>query len=225
LGTIPDRGGGPPVSPGLGHEFLAHVERCRMLIHLVEVEPLEGDPAANYEAVRAELGSYGAGLGELPELVVLSKRDLLADEDVEAAVAEWEGRLAGAGRRVLAVSSATGEGLDALRREVMAALPGAEAAAAPEAAPEPEFEVDFRVFRPEGEGGYSVEREGDGAYRVHGRGVEMLFERHDVANEEALAYLEQRLNEMGVVSALRSAGFEAGDEVRIGEHEFELHPG
>jgi Obg family GTPase CgtA-like protein len=53
----------------------------------------------------------------------------------------------------------------------------------------------------------------------------MLFERHDLANEEALAYLEQRLNEMGVVSALRSAGFEAGGEVRIGEHEFELHPG
>jgi GTP-binding protein len=126
---------------------------------------------------------------------------------------------------VLAVSSATGEGLDQLRREVLAALPAAEAAEVPEAAPEPEFEVDFRLFRPEGEGGYSVERENDGAFRVHGRGVEMLFERHDLANEEALAYLEQRLNEMGVVSALRSAGFEAGDEVRIGEHEFELHPG
>ena len=225
LADIPGLIEGAAGGAGLGHEFLAHVERCRMLIHLVEMAPVEGDPVANYEAVRAELGSYGAGLGELPELVVLSKRDLLAGEEVEAAVAEWEGRLAGPGRRVLAVSSATGEGLDELRREVLAALPAAEAAEVPEAAPEPEFEVDFRVFRPEGEGGYSVEREDDGAFRVHGRGVEMLFERHDLANEEALAYLEQRLSEMGVVSALRSAGFEAGDEVRIGEHEFELHPG
>jgi GTPase len=57
-----------------------------------------------------------------------------------------------------------------------------------------------------------------------GRGVELLFERHDVRNEEALAYLEQRLNEIGVVAALAKAGFEAGDDVRIGEHEFELHP-
>ncbi len=58
-----------------------------------------------------------------------------------------------------------------------------------------------------------------------GRGVEMLIERHDLANEEALSYLEQRLTEIGVIAALRSAGFEPGDEVRIGEHEFELHPG
>ena len=53
----------------------------------------------------------------------------------------------------------------------------------------------------------------------------MLIQRHDLANEEALSYLEQRLTEIGVIAALRSAGFEPGDEVRIGEHEFELHPG
>ena len=88
-----------------------------------------------------------------------------------------------------------------------------------------EFEAEHRVYRPVGEGGYSVEREDDGAYRVTGRGVELLFERHDVGNEEALAYLEQRLKEIGVVAALRAAGFEPGDDVRIGEHEFELHPG
>ncbi len=225
LADIPGLIEGAAGGAGLGHEFLAHVERCRMLIHLVELAPLEGDPVANYKAVRAELGSYGAGLGELPELVVLSKRDLLSPEEVEEAVAEWEGRLTGAGRGVLAVSSATGEGLDVLRREVLDALPEPAPAARPEPAGEPEFEVDFRMFRPEGEGGYRVEREDDGAFRVRGRGVEMLFERHDLANEEALAYLEQRLNEMGVVAALRSAGFEAGDEVRIGGHEFELHPG
>lgn len=88
-----------------------------------------------------------------------------------------------------------------------------------------EFEAEHRVYRPAGEGGYRVEREEEGAYRVEGRGVEMLFERHDLANEEALAYLEQRLGEMGVLAALRDAGFTPGDEVRVGEHEFELFPG
>ena len=223
LADIPGLIEGAAEGAGLGHEFLAHVERCRMLLHLVELAPAEGDPVANYEGVRAELGSYGAGLADLPEVVVLSKRDLVLPEEAESAVREWRQRLAGGGRRVLAVSSATGEGLDDLRREVLSALPAAEPAA--EGTAEPEFEADFRLFTPEGEGGYRVEREGDGAYRVLGRGVEVLFERHDLSNEEALAYLEQRLNEMGVVAALRSAGFEAGDEVRIGEHELELHPG
>lgn len=211
---------------GLGHEFLAHVERCAMLVHLVELAPLEGEPVANYEAVREELLSYGAGLDGLPELVLLSKRDLLPPDDVEAALAEWRERLGDDGLGVLSASSATGEGLDELRERILSALPELPGMARPEKGREQpaEFEVEHRVYRPAGEGGYSVEREDDGAYRVTGRGVELLFERHDVKNEEALAYLEQRLNEIGVVAALRAAGFEPGNEVRVGEHEFELYP-
>src|SRR3954465_6935063 len=94
---------------GLGHEFLAHVERCAMLVHLVDLAPLEGDPASNYAAVRAELDSYRAGrhraprraacdarragLAPLPQLVVLSKRDLLPPDDVGTAIREWRTRL------------------------------------------------------------------------------------------------------------------------------------
>jgi GTP-binding protein len=214
---------------GLGHEFLAHVERCSLLVHLVDLAPVEGEPEANYEAVRAELGAYGAGLEGLPELVVLSKRDLLPGEQVEEAVVEWRRRLGEAapgGAGVLAVSAATGEGLDELRRAILAGLPDTVPARPEggEAGPA-EFEAEHRVYRPVGEGGYSVEREEDGGFRVLGRGVELLFERHDLANEEALAYLEQRLKEIGVVAALEAAGFEPGDDVRVGEHEFELHPG
>jgi GTPase len=208
---------------GLGHEFLAHVERCAMLVHLVELAPLEGEPVGNYGAVRAELASYGAELDRLPELVVLSKRDLLPPEQVEAAVEEWRGRLDN-DLGVLAVSSATGEGLDELRDRILSAIPELPAAR-PEGGHEgaTEFEAEHRVYRPAGEGGYSVQREEDGVFRVTGRGVELLFERHDIANEEALGYLEQRLNEIGVIAALRVAGFETGDDVRVGEHEFELH--
>ena len=242
VADIPGLIEGATEGAGLGHEFLAHVERCSMLVHLVDIAPVEGDPEANYAAVREELSAYGAGLEELPELVVLSKRDLLPKEQVEEAVAEWRQRLGDGGQEggqadrtptVLAVSAATGEGLDELRQVILAELPDEPAGpsmatggqtirdGAPSGA---EFEVEHRVYRPVGEGGYSVEREDDGGFRVLGRGVELLFERHDLKNEEALAYLEQRLNEIGVVAALRAAGFEPGDDVRVGEHELELHP-
>jgi GTP-binding protein len=242
LADIPGLIEGAAEGAGLGHEFLAHVERCSVLVHLVDLAPVEGDPVSNYEAVRAELSAYGAGLERLPEMVILSKRDLLPNEQVEEVAAEWRRRLGdreadGTSDRapvVLAASAATGEGLDELRQAILAALPetaparpetaghGAQSAGGASAA---EFEAEHRVYRPAGEGGYWVEREGDGGFRVLGRGVELLFERHDLGNEEALAYLEQRLNEIGVVAALRAAGFEPGDDVRVGEHEFELHPG
>jgi len=225
VADIPGLIEGAAEGAGLGHEFLAHVERCAMLVHLVDLAPVEGEPGDNYEAVRGELSAYGAGLEELPELVVLSKRDLLPVEQVEEVVAEWRQRLENRAQVVLAVSSATGDGLGELRQAILTELPD-DAVARPERRREPaaEFEAEHRVYRPVGEGGYSVQREEDGGFRVLGRGVELLFERHDIANEEALAYLEQRLNEIGVVAALRAAGFEPGDDVRVGEHEFELYP-
>ncbi|HEX4751595.1 MAG TPA: GTPase ObgE [Solirubrobacterales bacterium] len=224
LADIPGLIEGAAAGLGLGHEFLAHVERCSMLVHLVELSPLEGEPVGNYELVRAELEAYGAGLERLPELVILSKRDLLEPAVVEAAVAEWADRLGDSVLGVMSVSSATGEGLEDLRRRILAELARVQPLdLAPAGVPATEFEAEHRVYRPAGEGGYWVEQEDDGAFRVGGRGVELLFERHDTTNDEALSYLEQRLTEMGVISALRKAGFEAGDDVRVGEHEFELH--
>jgi GTP-binding protein len=224
VADIPGLIEGAAAGAGLGHEFLAHVERCSMLVHLVELTPLEGEPVLNYELIRAELKAYGAGLERLPELVVLSKRDLQEAGAVDAAVAEWTERLGDSVLGVMAASSATGEGLDDLRRRILVELATVQPLeAAPVGAPADEFESEHRVYRPAGEGGYWVEREDDGAFRIGGRGVELLFERHDTKNDEALAYLEQRLTEIGVIAALHKAGFEAGDDVRVGEHEFELH--
>lgn len=229
VADIPGLIEGAAEGAGLGHEFLAHVERCSVLVHLVDLAPQEGTPEENYATVRGELAAHGAGLERLPELVVLSKRDLLPADAVEAALAEWRSRLSeGPGEDslgVLAVSAATGEGLDELRGRILAELPEEAPAAvvAGDGGAEAGFEAEHRVYRPVGEGGYWVEREEDGGFRVLGRGVELLFERHDLANEEALAYLEQRLAEMGVIAALTRAGFEPGDDVRVGEHEFELH--
>jgi GTP-binding protein len=221
LADIPGLIEGAAEGVGLGHEFLAHVERCRVLIHLVAVDPLaEEDPFERYETIRGELAAHGGGLDRLPEIAVISKADLAPPSDVEALAAELSEH---AGAPVMAISAVTGEGLAELRRAVFAAVP-AEAHAVPPGEAEPAFEAEHMVYAPAGDGGFDVVREGQ-AFRVLGRGVEMLIARHDLSNLEALAYLEQRLREIGVIAALERAGFEPGDEVRIGAEEFELDPG
>jgi GTP-binding protein len=134
-------------------------------------------------------------------------------------VAEWSGRYGSDTVAVLGISAATGVGLDELVRTIFAALPEDAAAARRE-----EFEAEHRVYRPGEEEGFDVVREGDGRFRVAGRGIELLIARHDLDNPEALDYLEGRLREIGVIAALQRAGFEPGDEVVVGEVEFELEP-
>jgi len=238
LADVPGLIEGAASGAGLGDEFLAHIERCRALVHLVEVDPPEGSPAPEraYEIIRGELSSYGAGLDRLPEIVVLSKRDLLPGDEVESRARAFREALPGQ-PQVLTVSAATGEGLDELKAAILAAVPAldhrrqtpvggsdptvAAHASDPTVATE-SFEAEHITYRPAARQGYAVEQESGGAFRVHGRGVELLVERHDLSNHEALGYLEQRLIDMGVVAALRSAGFQPGDEVRIGDESFEL---
>jgi GTPase len=223
LADVPGLIEGAAAGAGLGDEFLAHVERCRALVHVVELGA-DADPESAYETVRAELHSYGAGLDRLPELVALSKRDLVPDEVAEAAVVAWRERLGEAVVGVHAVSAVTSAGLASLKEAIFAVVPAEEAAPPAPVGGEPEFEAEHITYRPAGAQGFEIEAEGEGAFRVRGPGIELLVARHDLDNEEALAYLEQRLTEIGVIAALRGAGFEPGDEVRIGEQAFELDP-
>ncbi len=226
LADIPGLIEGAASGAGMGHEFLAHVERCRVLVHVVEVDPPDGapEPAEAYATVREELSAYGAGLAELPEIVLFSKVDLLPPDGAE----EWVGELAesvgAASARVLAASSATGEGIDELVHAIFEAVPQEVRAEPAVGDGEDQFEAEHMVYRPAADQGFDVVREND-AWRVEGRGIELLVSRHDLSNYEALSYLEDRLREIGVVAALERAGFEPGDEVRIGEDEFEFHPG
>jgi GTP-binding protein len=221
LADIPGLIEGAAAGAGLGHEFLAHVERCRVLVHLLELGPA-GEPEEAYRTVRGELAAHGAGLDRLPEMVVLSKADLLPPEQVEAALADWRATHDGP---VMAISSATGAGLDELVGALFAAsAEGGEAPPREQRPAGPEYESEHRVYRPRGADGFAVVMVDDGVFEIEGRGVEMLVERHDLANPEALSYLERRLTEIGVIKALRDAGFEAGDEVRVGDQAFELDP-
>src|SRR4051812_13949747 len=118
LADIPGLIEGASAGAGLGHDFLAHVERTRLLVHVVDLAPADGsDPAANHATVEHELAAHAAALAALPRVLVLAKADLLPDEEVRAAAGAWRRRLGG-DVPVLATSSATGQGLDELRREL-----------------------------------------------------------------------------------------------------------
>jgi GTPase len=115
--------------------------------------------------------------------------------------------------------------VEQLRRAIVAAVPEPDQDGDRDsAASEPGFEAEHITYRPAGDQGFDVRRVAEGTFEVRGRGIELLVRRHDIDNPEAMAYLEQRLREIGVIAALRSEGFVPGDEVRIAERAFELDP-
>ena len=220
LADIPGLIEGASGGAGLGHEFLAHVERTRLLVHVLELAPVDGsDPEANWRTIESELEAHDPALARLPRVLALSKADLVPAEDASAAREAWAGR-AGEEVPVLVTSSATGQGLDALLGELFARVP-AEAPVTEEL----DGLADHMTFRPASERGFRVERVDDGSFRVVGRGIDRLISRYDLENDEALAHVEETLQRIGVVRALEEAGFEAGDDVEIGRVVFELHPG
>ena len=218
LADIPGLIEGASAGAGLGHEFLAHVERCKLLVHVLDLAPLDGsDPVDNHATVEAELHEHGHGLAGLPRILCLSKADLVPPADVEAAVRDWEQRVAAP---VLATSAATAAGVPELRDAIFERVPADEPAR-----PEAEQPATHRVYRP-GEGeSFTVERVGPGAFRVEGGRIERLVARHDVDNDDALRYVEERLRALGVIKELQAAGFEPGDDVQIAGIVFELDPG
>jgi GTP-binding protein len=228
LADIPGLIEGAAEGAGLGHEFLAHIERTSLLVHVVDVAPLDGtDPWDAFTTVRAELHRYGAGLEERPFFVVLNKVDLLSEDEVDVAVADWRDRLRDepraqrdGGAVVMGSSTVTGAGLPAVRGTIFSMVPEPSE---PVGAEEADV-AEHAVYRPTG-GGFDVERTSEHSFRIAGPTVERLVERHDLENQDALAYIEERLKAMGVLKQLESQGFEPGDEVEIGDVAFALYPG
>jgi len=208
---------------GLGHDFLAHVERTRLLVHVLDLAPLDGsDPGSNHAVIERELAAHDPRLAALPRMLALSKADLVSPEQADAAAAEWRGRV-GDEVPVFVTSSATRQGLDVVARELLRRVPAAEPVAY-EGAGEDEV-AEFKVFRPAAGRNFEVERTDDGGFRVTGDAVDRLIARHDMENDEALALVEHRLRRMGVIAALEAHGFEPGDDVELGGIVFELDPG
>ena len=224
IADIPGLIEGASDGAGLGHDFLAHVERTRLLVHVLDLDPADGsDPLDNHATIEAELRAHDPRLASLPRVLALSKADLVPPGDAEAAAELWREHL-GEDVPVIVTSSATGRGPRRARRR--AAAP--RAAARPARRSPPTLDVPLaahKVFRPAAGRGFSVERLDDGVFKVDGDGIVRLLARHDLDNDEALAHVEGRLRRMGVISALEAAGFEPGDDVEIAGVLFELHPG
>ena len=188
LADIPGLIEGASAGAGLGHDFLAHVERTRLLVHVLDLAPLDGsDPERNFEVIERELAEHDPRLAGLPRVLALSKADLVPPEVAAAAAGEWRERVA---FPVLVTSSATGLGLDELRGELLQRVPVAEPQ--PEGAGEDEV-ADFAVFRPAAAREFSISRQSDGTWVVTGDAVERLIARFDLENEEAQAHVERRL--------------------------------
>jgi GTP-binding protein len=228
IADIPGLIEGASAGAGLGHDFLAHIERTRLLVHVLDLAPLDGsDPDANYAKVERELELHNPRLAILPRVLALSKADLV-DEDARATARVWWAERLGPDTPVVVTSSATRLGLDVLAGELLRLVPEETVDAAIElgtARLEASDELaEHRVFRPAAQRSYEVVKVSDGAYRVAGKGIERLVARYDLDNEDALAYLERRLRGIGVIRALEAEGFEPGDEVEIAGVAFDLDP-
>ncbi len=202
---------------GLGHEFLRHIMRTRLLVHLVDVSGFSGrDPVSDYEAIRRELGLYGAGLESKPEIVAANKIDMPEAKVRARALAEV---LEPRGVPVLGISALTGEGVHDLLYAVSAKL----AQLPPEELPDvhgPEAEEPRRyTARGPRLRDVAISRDGD-VFVVAGEGAERLVERTDLDNVAALDRLYGMLTRAGVIDALRQAGMGEGDTIRIGDTEF-----
>jgi GTP-binding protein len=199
---------------GLGHEFLAHLERARLLIHLVEAAGDVEELARRRAAIDRELRLHGGGLAERPQLVVLSKVDLLGGD-------ERAGAMAAAGAQ-LACSSATGEGIEELQHALFAALPAEAVPAGPAA--EPEL-ADYLVYRPAppARRRFRILRDA-GTLRVAGRELERRVDDLDPDDRNDVAALADELERLGVEPALRAAGARPGDDILVGAHRFTFRP-
>ncbi|MFD4994536.1 GTPase ObgE [Streptomyces buecherae] len=197
---------------GLGLEFLRHVERCSVLVHVLDTATLESerDPLSDLDTIEAELAAYG-GLENRPRLVVLNKVDIPDGKDLADIIRpDLEAR----GYPVYEVSAVSRTGL----KELSFALAGivAEARAA-----KPKEEATRIVIRPKAvdDAGFTVTAEGDDLFRVRGEKPERWVHQTDFNNDEAVGYLADRLNRLGVEDALLKAGARAGVGVAIGADE------
>ena len=203
---------------GLGHQFLRHIERTALILHVVDVTGgYEGrDVEDDYRTINEELSAYAAELSTRPQIVVANKCDMPGTEDAVArlrAVAEADGR------PFFAVSAATGAGLDELVSSCAAEVARLRAEAA-ESGPAVDLSERWERERQRRDRQIKVRREERHAWRVSGTQVERMVVQTDWENDEAVAYLQHRFDRCGLDEALAKAGAVNGDEVRILEMSF-----
>lgn len=202
---------------GLGHGFLRHIERSALILHVVDLAGgyESRDPVADIAVIDRELAAHAAELAARPQIVVGNKIDVPGARENSERVAAW---CETAGRPYFAVSAVTGEGIP----EMVRAVADRVRELREQAAPAPTEPPVMYVYEPPSERAIEVVREAPGEYRVRGGRIERMVIMTDMQNDEAVAYLQRRLQRAGVEEALRQAGARPGDTVHIGPVSFEF---
>ncbi len=213
---------------GLGHQFLRHVERTRLLVHVVDLAGVDGrqDPVEDFERINHELAGHSAELARRPQIAAANKMDL---PDAQARWDSFQRTMQKRGVPAFPISAATREGVEPLLRAVATRLAEirrdeAEQAAAETALLAPDFETapDHQVFTPIQQAReFFVQQAPDGSFEVTGRAVERLANQTDFTSEAAVKHLYQRLRQLGVAGALTKAGVVPGTRVRLGNEEID----
>jgi GTP-binding protein len=200
---------------GLGIQFLRHVERTRVLVHMLDVSGMSGrDPLEDFAIINRELALHSEALAAIPQTVALNKIDVAADP---ALVDSVESALRSAGHTVFRISAATRQGLQPLLYHLWDRLEEARSASPP-----PSDDVArIKAPREEDARQWEIRRESDGAWVVGGRGFERYVAMTDLDNEHALRRFQRTLEKSGVNRKLRDLGAQDGDTVRIRDVEFE----
>ncbi|WP_258871066.1 Obg family GTPase CgtA, partial [Halobacillus trueperi] len=201
---------------GLGHQFLRHVERTRLLLHVIDMSGMEGrDPYEDYVTINNELSSYDQRLENRPQIIVANKMDI---PDSKENLERFKEQLGNEDIPIYSISTVTRDGLDELLYAVadkLDQIPKQE---------EQVEEVDERViykFEKE-EAPFKITRDDDGAYVLYGEKIESLFKRTDFSHDQSINRFARQMRSMGVDEALRKRGAKDGDTVRLMDYEFEF---
>ncbi len=215
LADIPGLIEGAAQGHGLGHEFLRHIKRTRLLIHVVDGASYEQEPWAGFLAINRELQEYDAHLASRPQIVAFNKIDLPEAQE------RWEtfkGQVEAAGYSVVAISAAAHQGTRELMQQVSARLIEIQQAEIELAAQQSLADMGGPILRPQPTDAFVVTKE-DGVYVVQGKRVERTVAMTKQDSFESMDRLQIALSKMGVTKALEEAGVQVGDPVRFGKVE------
>ena len=215
LADIPGIIEGASEGVGLGHDFLRHIERTRLLIHVVDVSSIEGrNPIEDFRIINEELSKYNMELEERPQIVAANKTDIIQDSDVYE---EFKKEMERLGYPLFEISAATGKGVNDLMKAAFSELQKLP----PIQIYEPEMDIDEGFFIDTTEKGFEISKDED-VFVVSGSWIEAVGGSVNFSDEESLQYFQRALKNRGVIDALAEAGIQEGDTVRIGDLEFDF---
>lgn len=200
---------------GLGHEFLRHVERCRLIVHVVDVSGIEGrDPCEDFEVINAELAKFNEDLAERPQIVAANKADMATEEQIAAFRSYIEGK----GLPFFCISAATTQGTSELMNKVSEVLDTLPPIKEFEAEPIPHEELDEMLGVDKK---FTIEVEDD-VYYVEAPWIQPIMRTVDPDDYSSLQYFQRVLINSGIIAKLEEMGIKEGDTVSLEGFEFDF---